>query len=100
MCATIVLREGRPVLALGARGGRQIPNAVFAVLAEFVALGRNMTDAVSAPRLHTEGNIDLTIKKSGAADEVEALTAIGYKIKTAPGATVSAVSWDPQTNTS
>src|SRR4030095_5249891 len=37
MCPTIVLREGRAVLALGATGGRMIPNAVLNVLAHFVA---------------------------------------------------------------
>ena len=36
MCPTIVLRDGQPVLALGARGGRQIPNAVFEALTQFV----------------------------------------------------------------
>ncbi|MGI8603937.1 MAG: gamma-glutamyltransferase family protein [Verrucomicrobiales bacterium] len=100
MCPTIVLREGRPVLAVGARGGRQIPNAVFAVLAEFVGLGHTMTEAVDAPRIHTEGNVDLTVEKAWPASALEPLNAIGYKIKTAPGATVSAVSFDPQSNTS
>src|SRR5439155_1135034 len=36
MCPTVVLKDGRPVLALGGRGGRKIPNAVFEVLVHFV----------------------------------------------------------------
>src|SRR5205814_93113 len=36
MCPTIVLKGGVPVVALGARGGRRIPNAVFEVLTALV----------------------------------------------------------------
>jgi len=32
MCPTIVLRAGRPMLSIGAVGGRRIPNAIFQVL--------------------------------------------------------------------
>jgi gamma-glutamyltranspeptidase/glutathione hydrolase len=33
MCPTMVLKEGTPVLAIGAVGGRRIPNTLFDVLA-------------------------------------------------------------------
>jgi gamma-glutamyltranspeptidase len=75
MCPTIVLRDGRPVLALGARGGRKIPNAVFEVLTQFVALDRTMTEAVAAPRLHTEGNLDLQLEKAWPATDAESADA-------------------------
>src|SRR6185295_13243663 len=36
MCPTIVTRDGRPVLAIGATGGRRIPNTMFDVLVNHI----------------------------------------------------------------
>jgi gamma-glutamyltranspeptidase / glutathione hydrolase len=94
MCPTIVLRDGRPVFAVGARGGRQIPNAVFEVLTQFIALGRPMTEAVAAPRLHTEGNVELSLEKTWPASDLQPLARVGYFLKTGFAAVVSAVSFD------
>lgn len=96
MCPTIVLRDGQPVLAIGARGGRLIPNAVFEALTQFVVLGRNMTEAVAAPRLHTEGNADVHFEKSWPAQDVESARRAGYKVKSGFAAVISAVSRDPK----
>jgi gamma-glutamyltranspeptidase/glutathione hydrolase len=96
MCPTIVLRDGRPVLAIGARGGRQIPNALFAALTGFIAMGRSMGEAVAAPRLHTEGNANLQVEKTWPADEVDALKRVGYHVKTGFAAVISAVSFNPK----
>lgn len=97
MCPTIVTRGGRPVLALGGRGGRKIPNAVLTALTEFIVLGRPMADAIAAPRLHTEGTPALEPEPKWPAAELAALPALGYKPKTAASATLSAVSFDPAT---
>jgi gamma-glutamyltranspeptidase / glutathione hydrolase len=97
MCPTIVVRDGHPVLACGARGGRQIPNSVFEVLTQFVVLGKDMRAAVAAPRFETEGNRALQFEKTWPTDETEAATRIGYQIKTGLPATLSAVSFDART---
>src|SRR5262249_36965098 len=55
MCPTVVLRDGKAVAALGGRGGRKIPNAVFGVLVQLVGRGVSFEDALAAPRLHTKG---------------------------------------------
>ena len=96
MCPTVVLREGRPVLAVGGRGGRKIPNALFEALTQFVALGQPMDAALAAPRLHTEGNVDLELEAKWPAEETEALGKLGFKTKTAASATLSAVSFNPK----
>src|SRR5436853_3657830 len=62
MCPTVVLRDGRPVLALGGRGGRKIPNSVFEVLAQYVGRGTSPADALAAPRLHTEGALRVELE--------------------------------------
>ena len=57
MCPTVVLRDGVPVLAVGARGGRRIPNALFEVLTGYVGRQAGLEKAVTAPRMHTEGEV-------------------------------------------
>ena len=96
MCPTVVLREGRPVLAIGGRGGRKIPNALFEALTHFVALGQPMEAALAVPRLHTEGNLNLELEAKWPANEVEALGKLGYQTKTAASATLSATAFDPK----
>ncbi|MDQ3625416.1 MAG: gamma-glutamyltransferase [Verrucomicrobiota bacterium] len=97
MCPAIVLRQGRPIFGLGGRGGRRIPNAVFAALTQFVALDRNMAEAIAAPRLHTEGRANVQLEKAWPDADLKALVRLGYVVRTGPAATLSAVSFDPQT---
>src|SRR6266516_1281233 len=97
MCPTIVLSDGRPLLALGATGGRKIPNALFGVLTHYVGLGASASDAVAAPRLHTEGGLDLTLERAWPESETELLKAIGYTVNSGNNAIVHAISFDPQT---
>jgi gamma-glutamyltranspeptidase/glutathione hydrolase len=91
MCPTVVLRDGRPVLALGGRGGRKIPNAVFGVLAHAVGLGRSLPDALAAPRLHTEGGLNLELENSWPKEDTAKLEGMGYQVKRSSHATISAV---------
>ena len=100
MCPSIVLREGRPVLAVGGRGGRKIPNATLETLLQFVALNRPLAAAVAAPRPHTEGTPAVELEGAWPATELAALPRLGYKVKSAVSATVSAVSFDPRSGES
>jgi gamma-glutamyltranspeptidase/glutathione hydrolase len=97
MCPTIVLREGKPLLALGATGGRMIPNTLYSILAQFVGLDASVEEAVAAPRLNTDGNLDLTLERKWPEDETESLKALGYAVKTGVGANAHAMFIDPQT---
>jgi gamma-glutamyltranspeptidase/glutathione hydrolase len=96
MCPTVVLRDGRPVLAVGATGGRRIPNTILDVLARYVGRDLSLAEAVAAPRLHTEGGLDLTMEATWPEATVAHLKKVGYTVKTGPGATVQAVAFDPQ----
>lgn len=57
MAPTIILRDGRPMLAIGASGGPRIITAV-AQAALDVMNGETLHDAVSAPRLHHQWQPD------------------------------------------
>lgn len=97
MVPTLLLRDGRPVLAIGGRGGRKIPNALFEVLTRHVGLGESLEAALAAPRPHTEGNLHLELEAKWPAAEAEALAKLGYKVTTAGSATLSAAAFNPQT---
>jgi gamma-glutamyltranspeptidase/glutathione hydrolase len=91
MCPTIVLKDGKPIIALGAVGGRRIPNAIFDVLASAVGRQTSLTDAVAAPRIHTEGGNLLTLERAWSQDHVNYLRKIGYEVQTGGSAIVDAV---------
>jgi len=97
MCPTLVTKAGRPVLAVGGRGGRKIPNSVFAVLLHFVARGASLEEALAAGRLHTEGGLKVGLDPKVAEPDAEYLRKVGYTIERSPGAVVSAVAIDEQT---
>lgn len=99
MCPTVVLRDGRPVLALGGRGGRRIPNAIVEVLAHYVGHDASMEDAVAAARMHTEGGLKLTLETKWRDTDVDHLRQLGYTIERGPSAVVSAVTRDPKSGT-
>src|SRR5262245_6600128 len=91
MCPTIVLKDGRPVVAVGGRGGRRIPNALFEVLAQHVGRGSSMADAIASPRLHTEGGMRLEHEKAWPEGDVARFKQAGYTVVQAVSAVVSAV---------
>ncbi len=97
MCPTVVTKNGKPVLAIGATGGRRIPNTLCDVLAYRVGEGKPLADAVKAPRVHTEGDLALSLEASWPAAVVERFKQAGYAVKTGGGASLSAIERDPKT---
>jgi gamma-glutamyltranspeptidase / glutathione hydrolase len=55
MAPTVVLREGRPELALGSAGSNRIRSAILQTIMGVVDDGLPAQEAVSRPRLHVEG---------------------------------------------
>jgi gamma-glutamyltranspeptidase/glutathione hydrolase len=95
MSPTILLRDRKPMLAIGAGGGRRIPNSVFKVLLNIVVDGRNLEDAMTEPRLHTEGGLTIHAEHGRPEAEVQYLKQIGYAITGPQQCYVSAVQIDP-----
>lgn len=58
MSPTIVLKEGKPVLAVGAAGGPTIINQVAQVLINRLALDMDLYDAVATARVHHQWKPD------------------------------------------
>lgn len=95
MAPFIVTKAGRPIVAVGGRGGRKIPNSVLEFLLQYVSLGRSLTDSMAAPRLHTEGQLSIEHQSHFEANNVNQLTSVGYKLKSGSAATLSVVGIDP-----
>lgn len=97
----IVLRHGRPVLALGAAGSARIPGAVLQVISNVVDRGWPLERAVAAPRLHCQRS-RLRIHAGFPPPTLAALRAAGFELEVVePGETlrhvgiVHAVAFDP-----
>jgi gamma-glutamyltranspeptidase / glutathione hydrolase len=55
MAPTVVLREGRPEIALGSAGSNRIRSAILQTILGVVDHGLPAQEAVSSPRIHVEG---------------------------------------------
>jgi gamma-glutamyltranspeptidase / glutathione hydrolase len=55
MAPTVVLRDGRPEIAIGSAGSNRIRSAILQTVLGVVDHGMPAQEAVSAPRLHVEG---------------------------------------------
>ncbi|MFW6597911.1 gamma-glutamyltransferase family protein [Propionibacteriaceae bacterium Y2011] len=51
----LVLKDGRPVAALGAPGGRRVVTSVFQTIVNMIDFGMDVQTAVGEPRIHLEG---------------------------------------------
>jgi gamma-glutamyltranspeptidase/glutathione hydrolase len=82
MAPMIVLRDGRPVYALGMPGGLRIFGSVFQGILNLIDHGMDLQEAVEAPRLWTQGQ-EVEIEQGHAA-QAEALAALGHTVKVVP----------------
>lgn len=92
MCPTVVLKDGVPVAALGAAGGRRIVSSVFEALAHLVGRDLPLDDALAAARLHTEGDLNVTLSPKASEAETAYLEASGYTVRRGGGANLNGVS--------
>ena len=82
MTPTIVLKDGTPLLVLGAPGGSRIITTVLEVIVNVIDHGMPLEEAVDAPRIHHQWLPDTLAAEPFAlsADTVAALTRMGYHV--------------------
>ena len=89
---TIVLKDGKPFLAISTPGGDSQDQQILNVLLQMIVFGKDIQDAIEAPRinsLHPFGSFDnhesepgvLEIEDRVPAAVRDALTARGHKLK-------------------
>lgn len=96
MSPTIVLDGNRPILAVGASGGPLIISSVVQTILGVVVDGKDLREAVAAPRLHDPGRPPkLAVEPTFPASTRATLTKIGHEIVEIPAiAAVSAAGLD------
>lgn len=91
MTPVLITKGTQPVVAIGGRGGRRIPNAMFEFLTQHIVRHRPFGESLASPRLHTEGGKLVEHQKDWPKASIDALTAAGYTIKAGGSATLSGV---------
>lgn len=91
MTPVLITKGTQPVVAIGGRGGRRIPNAMFEFLTQHIVRYRPFGESLASPRLHTEGGKLVEHQKDWPKASIDALTAAGYTIKAGGSATLSGV---------
>ena len=89
MSPTILLKDERPVMVLGARGGSRIITSVFEAIVNVVDFEMRGQDAIDQPRFHHQWLPDTLIyeKYCFPADVVRNLEALGHVVREQAGAT-------------
>lgn len=81
MCPTIVLKDDRPLLALGASGGPRIISGVLNVMVNLLDYGVPPQEAMTAPRLHHQWQPDeVFFDRDAPAALIEMLKTRGHSV--------------------
>lgn len=81
MSPTIVLRDGRPILTLGAAGGPTIINQVLLGIIRRIDLDQDLEQVIAAPRFHHQWRPDTLKMENGFSETVlDALKRRGHQI--------------------
>jgi gamma-glutamyltranspeptidase / glutathione hydrolase len=82
MMPTILLKDGKPFLVLGAPGGPVIITAILQVILHVIDFGMNVQDAVDFPRVHQQWTPDrLDAEKGVSPDTIALLQRMGYAVE-------------------
>ena len=81
MAPVIVLKDAKPVYALGLPGGLRIFPSVMQALSNLIDHGMTLQEAVEAPRIWTQGHA-LEVETSVPTDVLQALRDMGHEVVT------------------
>jgi gamma-glutamyltranspeptidase/glutathione hydrolase len=82
MSPVIVLRDNKPFLAIGTRGGAAIPTTILQVFLNVVVYGKSLQAAVAAPRYHHGGAPEEMLYERTLTPQplLESLNAMGHGV--------------------
>jgi gamma-glutamyltranspeptidase/glutathione hydrolase len=91
MTPTIVLKDGKPLFAIGSPGGPTIINTVLQVVLNVIDFGMNIQEAIDAPRFHHQWLPDQIFweERGVNPDTRTRLEAMGHTFRNIPGASRS-----------
>ena len=92
MTPTILVRDGKLFMTVGAPGGSRISTAVMQVILNVIDFGMNVQEAVDAPRFHHQWLPDkLSLERGISPDTVALLQSRGYDVDYSPGVVLAQV---------
>ena len=92
MSPTILTKDDKFFMALGAPGGSRISTAVLQVILNVVDFGMNVQDAIDAPRFHHQWLPDkLSLERGISPDTVALLKSRGYDVDYSTGVVLAQV---------
>jgi gamma-glutamyltranspeptidase/glutathione hydrolase len=92
MTPTMLVKDGKLFMTVGAPGGSRISTAVLQVILNVVDFGMNVQDAVDAPRFHHQWQPDkLSLERGISPDTVAVLQSRGYEVDYTPGVVLAQV---------
>lgn len=102
----MVVKDGQPVLILGAAGGGRIPPGVVQVISRVIDDGLALPQALAAPRVYMGGSTLEAETSPGTGwtpVQVAEMRALGLEVRESPGvgsfSRVHAIQYDAATNT-
>ncbi|MEO6035908.1 MAG: gamma-glutamyltransferase, partial [Verrucomicrobiota bacterium] len=72
MSPTIVLKDGKPIIALGSAGGARIISSVLMELVNMLDLGMDPKEAIAAPRIHQQWSPDELMVEDALPESLKA----------------------------
>lgn len=90
MSPTIVLKDGKPVMTVGAAGGPKIITQTLLTIVNHLDLGMSLPEAVAAPRFHHQWSPDaLAVEKTMPIRIANGAIKRGHSIQVAPSVGVT-----------
>ncbi len=83
MAPTLVFRDGRVVMSIGAPGGTHIPLAIAQAIMNVIDFGMTMAEAVAAPRVSATSDV-IDVSNRVPRYVTDALEADGYAVARSP----------------
>ncbi len=86
MSPTLVFKDGKPILALGAPGGTRIITSVAQTLLNYFVYHQDLYHSIAAPRIHEQWQPDELFVENQDVDPalLSALSSQGWRIKRVP----------------
>ena len=75
----LMLRDNQPFAAIGAPGGRRVISSIFQVVMNLIDFDRSIQQAISAPRVHSEGP-EVEISERYPESTILALQRMGHEL--------------------
>lgn len=84
-CPTIVVKDGKPCVAIGTPGGHTIGQTVPQMVMNIIDFGMNVQEAIAAPRVSFSDPDSLLVERDVPEEVRKALAAMGHNIREVGG---------------